>query len=90
MTVKNRVAIVTGATGGLGRVVTHHLAERGARLALLGRTFHCTVARDQDGQLIVAEETNGSDGAEVITAESSGVFAPGLNSGKILDKITQL
>lgn len=38
MTIKNRVAIVTGATGGLGRVVTHHLAERGARLALLGRT----------------------------------------------------
>ena len=86
MTIKNRVATVTGASGGLGRVVTHHLAERGARLALLGRTFHCTVARDQDGQLIVAEETNGSDGAEVITAESSGV----LNSGKILDKITQL
>ena len=33
----NRVAIVTGATGGLGRVVSQQLAEHGARLALFGR-----------------------------------------------------
>ena len=37
MGIEDRVAIITGATGGLGRVVTHRLAEHGARLALFGR-----------------------------------------------------
>jgi NAD(P)-dependent dehydrogenase (short-subunit alcohol dehydrogenase family) len=37
MIMENKVVVITGATGGLGRVVTHHLAEHGARLALLGR-----------------------------------------------------
>ncbi len=31
-----RVAVITGATGGVGRLVAQRLAERGARLALLG------------------------------------------------------
>lgn len=35
MSLENRVAVITGATGGLGRVVTRRLAEEGARLALL-------------------------------------------------------
>lgn len=35
MTLENRVAVITGATGGLGAVLTRHLAERGVRLALL-------------------------------------------------------
>ncbi len=34
---KDRVAIITGATGGLGKVVAQQFAERGARLALLDR-----------------------------------------------------
>lgn len=37
MAIEGRVAIITGATGGLGCVVTHRLAEHGARLALFGR-----------------------------------------------------
>lgn len=37
MAIEDRVAIITGATGGLGRVVTRRLAEHGARLALFGR-----------------------------------------------------
>lgn len=35
MSLENRVAVITGATGGLGRVVARRLAEEGARLALL-------------------------------------------------------
>ncbi len=35
---KDRVAIITGASGGLGRVVARQFAERGARLALLDRS----------------------------------------------------
>jgi NAD(P)-dependent dehydrogenase (short-subunit alcohol dehydrogenase family) len=36
MDLRDRVAIVTGATGGLGRVLTRDLAAAGARLGLLG------------------------------------------------------
>lgn len=35
MSLKERVVVITGATGGLGRVVTQTFAERGASLALL-------------------------------------------------------
>ncbi len=35
---KDRVAIITGASGGLGKVVARQFAERGARLALLDRS----------------------------------------------------
>ncbi|MFA5872583.1 MAG: SDR family oxidoreductase [Anaerolineales bacterium] len=37
MTLENRVAVITGATGGLGSVVTRELAARGANLVLLDR-----------------------------------------------------
>lgn len=36
MSVENRAVVITGASGGLGRVTAHHFAARGARLALLG------------------------------------------------------
>jgi NAD(P)-dependent dehydrogenase (short-subunit alcohol dehydrogenase family) len=36
MSLENRVAIITGATGNLGRVVSANLAKQGARLALVG------------------------------------------------------
>ncbi len=35
MGLENRVVIITGATGGLGSIVTHRLAETGAKLALV-------------------------------------------------------
>lgn len=37
MGLQNRVAVITGAAGGLGSQLTRDLAARGARLALLGR-----------------------------------------------------
>ena len=36
MSLENRVAVITGATGNLGRVVAKYFAEQGARLALFG------------------------------------------------------
>ncbi len=36
MGLENRVAVIAGATGGLGRVVTASLAARGMRVALMG------------------------------------------------------
>jgi NAD(P)-dependent dehydrogenase (short-subunit alcohol dehydrogenase family) len=35
MTIENRIAVITGATGGLGRVVARRLADEGAHLALV-------------------------------------------------------
>ena len=35
MSLENRVAVITGATGGLGSTVTRQLAAQGASLALL-------------------------------------------------------
>lgn len=35
MSLENRVAVITGATGGLGRVAARRLADEGARLALI-------------------------------------------------------
>ena len=32
------MVVITGATGGLGRVVARNMAEQGAHLALLGRS----------------------------------------------------
>jgi short-subunit dehydrogenase len=37
MPISERVCIISGATGGLGKVVTQHYADAGARLVLLGR-----------------------------------------------------
>jgi NAD(P)-dependent dehydrogenase (short-subunit alcohol dehydrogenase family) len=39
MQLENRVAIISGATGGLGRVVTKAFAEQGAHLALIGQNL---------------------------------------------------
>jgi NAD(P)-dependent dehydrogenase (short-subunit alcohol dehydrogenase family) len=36
MPIEDRVVVITGATGGLGRVVAHRFAELGARLVLVG------------------------------------------------------
>lgn len=36
MSIKNRVVIITGATGGLGRIVSRRFAEQGASLVLVG------------------------------------------------------
>jgi len=38
MSVQDRVVVVSGATGGLGRVATQRFAAAGAHVALLGRT----------------------------------------------------
>src|SRR5450759_5028600 len=39
-----RVCLVTGATSGIGRVAAHSLAERGARVVIVGRSAEKTSA----------------------------------------------
>ena len=38
MNLAGKVAVIAGATGGLGKVITRELAKQGARLVLLGRS----------------------------------------------------
>ena len=42
---KDRVALVTGAVGGIGRAISLHLAQEGATLAL-----NYLVERDEDAE----------------------------------------
>ncbi|MBP7161885.1 SDR family NAD(P)-dependent oxidoreductase, partial [Myxococcota bacterium] len=36
MAIQNKVTVISGATGGLGRVVAREFAEQGAKLVLVG------------------------------------------------------
>ena len=38
MNLNHRTIVITGATGGLGKVAARIFGERGARLALIGRS----------------------------------------------------
>jgi NAD(P)-dependent dehydrogenase (short-subunit alcohol dehydrogenase family) len=50
MTLNDRVVVVTGATGGLGKVVSHQVAEAGSRLVLVGTNAEklASLKRDLD------------------------------------------
>lgn len=48
MGIEERVAVITGATGGLGRVAAQELAQRGLRLALAGSIEEKLVALGQE------------------------------------------
>jgi NAD(P)-dependent dehydrogenase (short-subunit alcohol dehydrogenase family) len=48
MAIKDRVVVITGAAGGLGRVVTHTFAQAGARLALVGKNAEKLAVLEQD------------------------------------------
>jgi NAD(P)-dependent dehydrogenase (short-subunit alcohol dehydrogenase family) len=54
MNIENRVAIITGATGGLGRVVAKIFADQGARLILVGA--HDEKLHQLVGELDLAED----------------------------------
>ena len=48
MKTEERVAVITGATGGLGRVAAHQLAQRGLRLALVSSNEEKLAALGQE------------------------------------------
>jgi 3-oxoacyl-[acyl-carrier protein] reductase len=49
---KDRVALVTGAVGGIGRAISLHLAQEGAILAL-----NYLLEREQDAEAFLKELT---------------------------------
>ena len=48
MAIKDRVVVISGAAGGLGRVVAHTFAQAGARLALVGKNPGKLAELEQD------------------------------------------
>jgi NAD(P)-dependent dehydrogenase (short-subunit alcohol dehydrogenase family) len=59
---ENRVAIVTGATSGIGEAIARRFAAEGARVAVVGRNF-------QRGQAVVDSITNEGGTAEFFPAD---------------------
>lgn len=51
MTYKNRVVVITGATGGLGRVISHNFASSGSRLVLVGTSTEKLAELEQELKL---------------------------------------
>jgi NAD(P)-dependent dehydrogenase (short-subunit alcohol dehydrogenase family) len=72
MGVENRIAVITGATGGLGRVVARSLAISGARLVLVGSNADKLdlLSRElnlpQERWLSVAADLSHADAAQVV------------------------
>ena len=62
-----RVAVITGATGGIGQATAHRLAEEGATVVVSGRDAERgeAIARDIGGHFIAAEATSPDDTARL-------------------------
>jgi 3-oxoacyl-[acyl-carrier protein] reductase len=71
MGLENKVVVISGASGGLGQVVTQAMAEQGARLVLLGRNIgnlkalasQLSLAKDQY-QALAVDLNNPKDAEE--------------------------
>ena len=63
---KDRVALVTGAIGGLGRAISLHLAQEGATVAL-----NYLVERDQDAEAFLKQLTSQGHHASLYKADVS-------------------
>ncbi|MBQ3865365.1 MAG: SDR family oxidoreductase [Clostridia bacterium] len=63
MELKNKTVVISGADGGMGRVICRSLAEEGARLALCSN-------RKEGVEALRAELTSAFPGVEVLAAEA--------------------
>jgi 3-oxoacyl-[acyl-carrier protein] reductase len=69
MQLKNRTAIISGATGGLGKVVTKAFTEQGAQLALIGRSEE--KLRELSNKLTLPEKNIILENADISEPESA-------------------
>jgi NAD(P)-dependent dehydrogenase (short-subunit alcohol dehydrogenase family) len=65
-TLAGKVCLVTGATSGIGRVTAHSLAERGARVAIVGRSPEKTAAT-----VAAIQQATGNQAVEGLLADLS-------------------
>ena len=73
MTLENRVAIITGAAGALGRVAARRFADEGARLVLLGRD--ATPLNELASELDLAEDRYLVDDVDLTDPKATGAAA---------------
>jgi NAD(P)-dependent dehydrogenase (short-subunit alcohol dehydrogenase family) len=76
---ENRVAIVTGASSGIGRATAELLVARGARVAVFARSAGKlkALARKHDGRMLaVPGDVSDIDSVERVFAETESHFGP--------------
>src|SRR4051794_39124171 len=85
MDLAGRTALLTGATGGLGRAIAQALAGRGARLALSGRNPEALAALADElpgnGHAVFAADLAEPGAAEALAAEAGEVDVLVANAG---------
>lgn len=85
MNLSGRKALLTGATGGLGRAIAHALAERGAQVALSARKQEAleelAAELPGSGHSVLAADLAEPDAAERLAAEATGTEILIANAG---------
>ncbi len=85
MNLSGRKALLTGATGGLGRAIAKALAERGAQVALSARNREALEALAAelpgDGHTVLPADLAEPDAAERLAAEAAGTEILVANAG---------
>jgi len=85
MNLSGRKALLTGATGGLGRAIAHALAERGAQVALSARNREAleelAAELPGSGHTVLPADLADPDAAERLAAEAAGTEILIANAG---------
>lgn len=85
MNLSGRRALLTGATGGLGRAIAQALAQRGARLTLSARSREAleelAAELPGEGHLVLPADLAEPDAAERLAAEATGTEILIANAG---------
>ncbi len=97
--VAGRVAVVTGASGGLGRAIATALAERGAKVVGIARRADALEdwrAETKGNTALIATDLGSPDAAQTLAARASKPFgapdilvnAAGINTRQAADDVT--
>ncbi len=84
---QDRVTLITGATGYLGRAFAKGFSEAGARLFLTGRNEHAlaTLAKQFEARSVVADLAQASDVVKQVLDEAGRLDTLILNAGTLAD-----